>query len=543
MLSSVGHGHVRQLLDPALGSRKMPEVRHGVRRDVPLMMAEVAYNIGDKVIAKGQAGTLKSYQKSWWTVELEGGGTAKSRAGDLTPVSNKNAVTFKTSTEAAPPRAATLAKDKGSDTATRASKPAKKTAVTNPPSNAEMSPALERVLDTPTVVPSATSDSVASYPTAFAEHLDASSTIPFPDEKDGAKGDAKYPDGLSRVLDSKSGAARDDYVATYPGGLAEVLDASSSTLSRSQNQKGPARKKKAAAKYPDGLSRVMDFKSDAAQDTSVAAYPGGLAEVFDASSTTLSRGQNQKGPASKQNAAAKYPDGLSRVLDSKSGAAGDTSVAAYPGGLASVFDASSTTLSRGQVNKGPASNKNAAAAAAKYPDGLSRVLHSKSDAPQDNSVAAYPSGLAEVFDASSKPLNHKAPATKEDTAAHTAATGVRPHTTAICVICPLAAGGEVCVFDTVCVCVCMYICIYIYIAATAAKYPDGLSRVLDSIAATAAKYPDGLSRVLDSKSDDATRDHFAAAAARAAAAAYPDGLAEVLVANTIHSTTLCYAAD
>ena len=42
MLSSVGHGHVRQLLDPALGSRKMPEVRNGVRRDVPLMLAEVA---------------------------------------------------------------------------------------------------------------------------------------------------------------------------------------------------------------------------------------------------------------------------------------------------------------------------------------------------------------------------------------------------------------------------------------------------------------------------------------------------------------------
>ena len=477
MLSSVGHGHVRQLLDPALGNRKMQEVRHGVRRDVPLMMAEVAYNIGDKVIAKGQAGTLKSYQKSWWTVELEGGGTVKSRAGDLTPISN-NAVTFKASTKAAPPRAATPAKDKvsstaattitgkGSDTATRASKPAKKTAVTNPPSNAKMSPALERVLDPPTVVPSATSDSVASYPTAFAEHLDASSTIPFPDEKDGVKGEAKYPDGLSRVLDSKSDAARNDYVATYPGGLAEVLDASSSTLSRSQNQKGPARKKKAAAKYPDGLSRVMDLKSDAAQDTSVAAFPGGLAEVFDASSTTLSRGQNQKGPASKQNAAAKYPDGLSRVLDSKSGAAGDTSVAAYPGGLASVFDASSTTLSRGQINKGPASNKNAAAAAAaaaKYPDGLSRVLHSKSDAPQDNSVAAYPGGLAEVFDASSTPLNHKAPATKEDTAARTAATGVCPHTTAICVIFPLHQEAR-CVFLTLCVCacICMYVCMCIY---------------------------------------------------------------------------------
>ena len=54
------------------------------------------------------------------------------------------------------------------------------------------------------------------------------------------------------------------------------------------------------------------------------------------------------------------------------------------------------------------------------------------------------------------------------------------------------------------------------------------------VGATAAKYPDGLSRVLDSKSDDATRDRFAAAAA------YPDGLAEVLNAS---STTSSYAAD
>ena len=92
------------------------------RRGRVMMAADrTGFNLGDRVVAKGLVGTLTSYNRSWWTVQLDAsGGIVKLRSKDLAP-----AWAYRISSKPAEPGAAP-----GITTTTDALVPASKKQVT-----------------------------------------------------------------------------------------------------------------------------------------------------------------------------------------------------------------------------------------------------------------------------------------------------------------------------------------------------------------------------------------------------------------------------
>jgi hypothetical protein len=361
---------------------------------------------GDKVVAKGQVGTLKTYESSWWTVALDGGGVVKSRPKDLALATVDPAATNPPKPRAKLPasakkKAASKAKSTATETATRsaraakaAAKPAAKKAAAKkaaapagPPKQAVISPALQRVLDLPKGSPPAPSapasvESVAKYPDALANVLDAMDSGFQPSA--GAKTVA-YPPGLSRALGAMGSAAVDKPAARYPDALADILDATEGT--------GVQGSGKSAVAYPPGLSRVLGATGSAAVDQAAVKYPEALADLLDATEITGAPGA--KAPGAKARAPAKKARGTvtkmkssaarSRGADTKSKSS--KSVVAYPPALQRYLDLSASTTapspstSTGSPPFSTTSPRTKKPGRAVYPEVLANLLQLASSTP------------------------------------------------------------------------------------------------------------------------------------------------------------------
>ena len=265
--------------------------RQGVRsRNLILRMA-IDFSQGDKVIVKGKVGTLTEYKRSWWTVELDEGGVAKSRASGLAPAgvgaeglvktpplpAKKAAPVRRAGTSTSTRKATGTTARKGTRTSTRgnapapktAAKPAERPAPAAPPKTVKIPDALQNVLQPP-----AKDESVAAYPSALADLFDAAETEGTAKPRAGAKG-AKYPAGLSRVLDPKGSEAGGAAAVGYPAALAEVLDASDKTVAGQPDA--------AAVAYPPALARILELSAQANRTSGASAsYPAALARVLNA---------------------------------------------------------------------------------------------------------------------------------------------------------------------------------------------------------------------------------------------------------------------
>jgi len=357
--------------DPSGRSREFLEAAPRVASERPspactLRMSATGFDFspGDKVVAKGQVGTLKTYESSWWTVALDGGGVVKSRPKDLAlatadPAATKSLKARAKSPAPAKKKAASRAKTTATETATRSAragkaddKPAgkrgakkaaakKAAAPAGPPKKAVISPALQRVLDLPTGSPPAASapvsrvESVAKYPDALANVLDAMDSDFQPNA--GVKTVA-YPPGLSRTLGATGSAAVEKPAASYPHALADILDATEGT--------GVQGSGKSAVAYPPGLSRVLGATGSAAVDQAAVKYPGAFADLLDATEMAGAPGAKARAAPKKARSTVtkmKSSAAKSRGTDTKSKSS--QSGIAYPPALQRYLDLSTSTTS------------------------------------------------------------------------------------------------------------------------------------------------------------------------------------------------------
>lgn len=369
-LSNVAHGRTWPSLDRTIGNGKMAVVGQrglcsAVRPESMTLRMAVNYEPGDKVIAKDQAGTLTEFVKSWWTVELDDGGTVKSRAKDLAPLSGGGAPTAAPASAAKKGTGTTTRKGTGTakrtpPAAKAAAKPATALAPTSPPKKAKISPALERVLSQPTgASKSDDSGSVAPYPAALANIFD--DTESGSGAKPGAgKAAAKYPAGLSHVLNPKVDISSDENVAAYPAALAQVFDISDGDIGKKGNKKPAA----TSVTYPAGLARVLkgsqqNSTARSPSDGGVARYPEALSKIL-----TTQRGAPKKKVAMKT--AAPTKTSASKISARKKGGKGGVQ---YPGALQRYLDLSAAVPALQPAAAPPKKPKRAA-----YPAVLANVL-------------------------------------------------------------------------------------------------------------------------------------------------------------------------
>jgi len=401
------------LSDPTGRSEAAPRVPCPAVRPSAVCMLKMAatgngYTPGDKVVAKGQVGALTTYKSGWWTVELDGGGTVKSRAKDLAPATagavsaaSPPAKSRATSPAPAKKKAASTAKRAGTGTTSRAAPAAKaaakKGAGGGAPKKAVISPALQRVLDQPTgAAPAASasdSESVA-YPKALANILDAIDSGSQPDA--GGKS-AAYPPGLSRVLDATGGATGDESAAVYPAALADMLDAAEATGGgpRARGAKAEAAPKKArgtATKSRGSATKSRGTGTKTRGSKGGVAYPPALQRYLDLSASTSAPS------LPKKPARAVYPGVLANLLQ----LAASTPVSTRRGAK-STSKTGTVTRKTKTVTRGDTKPKGA-----KYPPVLARLLAAAQDPAklqmlaevqaEGAAVVPYPEALAAYLD-------------------------------------------------------------------------------------------------------------------------------------------------
>lgn len=447
-------GEHRALALPDPSPRTCVLLRGARPGGVFLRMAD--FSLGDKVIAKGKVGTLVKFEKSWWTVELDGvGGVVKSRPGGLAPATPAKAAAAKAASPtvklAVPKkRTGTAATKRISPKVKAGVKPAVQPTVKSPPRKASLSPALKRVLEANSSDLS-TSDSFESYaacPAALADLFDASEAGELGTSGAAIKAvkAAKYPDALDRGLDPRAGAGGDASAVAYPDALAEVLGAAEGKTT----PKGG--KKKGSVAYPTALARVIamseqDSPTDGATASGkVAKYPSQLSRVLQAmdagvQSATPETPTTKKAvagkPARKSRATksrVQYPAALKRYLDMAASASAMTAAqapqkpaqatqkpkrASYPEVLANVLTLTEGNIARPSPKTAPAKSTAKTAAnnktrvnppsAATYPPVLAQLLEAAKNTENLDQVqeelqeagaflAKYPDALATYLD-------------------------------------------------------------------------------------------------------------------------------------------------
>ena len=380
-----------------------------VRSHAPgLSLNMLDYSVGDRVLAKGNVGTLTAYKSSWWTVTLDDGGVVKARKKDLARVAGSSAASNAPDApgaavpRAAPARAKAPA-DKSSNTA-----PVRKGSATSSrkgSATAKRKPAAAKVAAKPADQP-------------------RPATVAPPKQ-------AMISRALQRISDltEETGAVDDDVSVSYPEGLATVLDGMDSSASGGAETTALAGGKSSAQKgatktvaYPDPLQRVLELvpgQEPASTSTGApeAQVPAALAPVLTAmatgaqpgSTTTVASkgtGTKKRAPGSKTvqrgrkmsptGAASKvvYPSPLARYLElsASTSTAADRQAqkperAVYPPVLASMLSLMASPP------RAPASRKGTGTATA-----AKRAAESLRKSPSAPTSAVYPRVLAQLLD-------------------------------------------------------------------------------------------------------------------------------------------------
>ena len=372
-----------------------------VRSRAPgLSLNMLDYSVGDRVLAKGNVGTLTAYKSSWWTVTLDDGGVVKARKKDLARVAGSSAASNAPDTPgAAVPRAAparakapadkssnTAPVRKGSATAKRKPPPAKvaakpaaqpRPATVAPPKQAMISRALQRVSDLTAETGAVDHDVSVSYPEGLATVLDGMDS--------SASGGAEMTALAGGKSPAQKGATR---TVAYPDPLQRVLELVPGQDPASTSTSAPE------AQVPAALAPVLTAMTTGAQpgSTTTVVSKGTGTKKRASGSKTVQRGRKM----SPTRAASKvvYPSPLARYLELSASisTAADSQAqkperAVYPPVLASMLSLMASPP------KAPASRKGTGTATA-----AKRAAESLRKSPSAPTSAVYPRVLAQLLD-------------------------------------------------------------------------------------------------------------------------------------------------